>query len=279
MAYELTALLNRCDKEDAEFLLSIIDSSINFTDDKGLAELCAGWIEGEQIPLALNHKIETEIRYLGSNDFAYMRRKLRGDVPAGVSVDEILDDICKLMKIERPSASTLEGRLEIFAGNVVDDQFKKSSLKRQRELIERMGFDEFRRNEIFEKLKNNQDKLLPVLLPMFKGQLSTQVVQGLILSILSQFIGQEAAKRLLIQVAQRIPVVGGALGPLLLAGGAGWLIADLAGPASRKTIPLMLYLGILALRDGPTYDFDAEFRVVPRGDKTMRNLPMEVGIH
>lgn len=264
MAYELTALLNRCTPEDAQFLLSIIDSSINFTDDRGLRELFASWQPGKAMPLELNHKLETEIRYLGSNDFAYMRRKLRGDVPAGVSVEEIIDDICKLMKIGIPLAETLEGRLEIFAGNVVDEQFRKSSPQRQRALIERMGFDEFRRRELWEKLKNNQEKLLPVLLPMLRGALGPQVLQGLILSVLSQFIGREAAKRLLVQVAQRIPVIGAALGPILLAGGAGWLVVDLAGPASRKTIPLMLYLGILALRDGMTQDFDAEFRVLPR---------------
>ena len=265
MPYELTALLNRCTREDAEFLLSVIDSSLNFTDDKGLAELFKNWKSGQEMPLELNHKIETEIRYLGSNDFAYMRRKLAGSVPAGVSVEEIIDDICKLMKIEIPLAHTLEGRLEIFAGNVVDDQFRKSSPQRQRALIEKMGFDEFRRQEIFEKLKKNQDKLLPVLLPMLSGPLGPQVLQGLIISILSQFVGREAAKKLLVQVAQKIPVVGAALGPLLLAGGAGWLIVDLAGPASRKTIPLILYLGILALRDGATQDFDAEFRILSPG--------------
>lgn len=264
MAYELTSLLNRCTREDAEFLLSIIDSPVNFTDDKGLGEMFRRWRPGEAMPLDLNHKIETEIRYLGSNDFAYMRRKLAGATPAGVSVEEIIDDICKLMKIEIPLADTLEGRLEIFAGNVVDDQFRKSSPQRQRTLIEKMGFDEFRRQEIFDKLKNNQDKLLPVILPMLSGSLGPQVLQGLIISVLSQFIGKEAAKRLLVQVAQRIPVVGAALGPILLAGGAGWLIVDLAGPASRKTIPLMLYLGVLALRDGATRDFDAEFRVLPK---------------
>lgn len=261
MAYELTSLLSRCTKEDAEFLLSLIRSSINFTDDKGLGILYERWQPGTKMPIELNHKIETEIRYLGSNDFAYMRRKKRGDVPAGVHIDEIIDDICKLMKIEIPIAATIEGRLEIFAANVVDDQFRQASPQRQRAMIDRMGFDEFRRREILDKLNTGKEKFLPILLPMLSAQRAPQILQALIFSILSQFIGKETAKRLLVQVAQKIPVVGAALGPILLAGGAGWLIVDLAGPASRKTIPLMLYLGSLALRDGTTREFDAEFRV------------------
>ena len=108
MSYELTAILNRCTKDDAKFLIDTIDSYLNITDDKGLKELFASWEGDGPMPRVLNHKIETEIRYLGSNDFAYMTRKLRGYEPAGVSVDEIIDDLCKLLKLEISTAHTLD---------------------------------------------------------------------------------------------------------------------------------------------------------------------------
>lgn len=267
MAYELTVLLNSCEKSDAEFLLTLIDSNLNFTYNSGLAKLCSLWDAGP-MPLPLNHKLETEIRYLGSNDFAYMRRKLAGCVPAGVHVDEIIDDICKLMKIQIPLAETLEERLEIFAANLVDQQFSRLAPERQRALIASMGFDEYRRREVMAKINEKRERLLPIILPLLTSGAGQQIFQGLILSILTQFIGRETARRVLIQAGQRLPVLGASLGPLLLAGGAGWLIADLAGPASRKTIPLMLYLGLVSLRKrNGEMVIEAEVRQLPENDE------------
>lgn len=255
MSFELTEILNRCNRQDVDFLLSLIDSCINFTDGKGLRELYATWDGEIPIPLALNHKIETEIRYLGSNDFAYMTRKLRGQIPAGVSIDEIIDDLCKLLKLDISTASTLEARLEIFAGNLVDQQFAKLPDQRKRDLIDKMNFDRPHREEILNRVIKNKELLLPVILPILGRTVGPEVFQGLIIAILAPFVGLEIAKQLATQIVARIPVLGPWLGPLMIGATAIWSIVDLTGPASRKTIPLILYLGVLCLRDGETGEF------------------------
>lgn len=259
MSYELTAILNRCTKDDAKFLIETIDSYLNITDDKGLKELYESW-EGEgPMPRVLNHKIETEIRYLGSNDFAYMTRKLRGYEPAGVSVDEIIDDLCKLLKLEISTARTLESRLEIFAGKVIDLQFSKLPDERKREILKGMDFEKHHLQEILDRVIDNKEMLLTVILPFLAGKLGPEIIQTLLMSIIARFIGQEAAEKILLVIASRLPMAGAWLNPLLWVGGTGWLILDLLGPASRKTIPLILYLGVLCFRDGETKDFKENF--------------------
>lgn len=251
MSYELTKILNRCTKADTDFLISIIDSYVNFSDDKALKEMNNAWNGEGIIPLQLNHKIETEIRYLGSNDVAYLTRKLRGYVPAGVGVDEIIDDLCHLLKLQITTARTLEARLEIFAGKVVDQQFSKLSPEQQWEILNKMPFDEHHRKEVYNKIIKNKEILLAILLPLF-GKSGAEVLQALILLILKNLIGKEAAALLLKTIATKLPAGGPWLGPALAAG---WTLYDMTGPASRKTIPLILYLGILCLRDGETKEF------------------------
>ncbi|WP_165075159.1 MULTISPECIES: hypothetical protein [unclassified Desulfovibrio] len=257
MSYELTAILNRCTKDDAKFLIETIDSYLNSTDDKGLRELYASWEGDGPMPRVLNHKIETEIRYLGSNDFAYMTRKLRGYEPAGVSVDEIIDDLCKLLKLEISTARTLESRLEIFAGKVIDLQFSKLPDERKREILKGMDFEKHHLQEILDRVIGNKEMLLTVLLPLLKGALGPDIIQALIMSIIVPYIGKEAAEKLLLIIASRLPVTW--FNPLLWVAGTGWVILDLLGPASRKTIPLILYLGVLCFRNGETKDFREDF--------------------
>lgn len=257
MGYELTAILNRCTKDDAKFLIDTIDSYL--TDDKGLKELFASWEGDGPMPRVLNHKIETEIRYLGSNDFAYMSRKLRGHGPAGVSVDEIIDDLCKLLKLEISTAHTLEARLEIFAGKVIDLLFAKLPDEQKREILQGLNFEKTLLQEILDRAINNKEMLLAVILPFLAGKSGPDVIQTLLIAIIGRFIGKEIAEKLLLIIASRLPMAGAWLNPLLWAGGTGWLILDLLGPASRKTIPLILYLGVLCFRNGETRDFKENF--------------------
>lgn len=254
MSFELTSLLNRCTKEDAAFLISVIDSYITPTNDKGLKKLLESWEGDGPMPKVLNHDIEREIRYLGSNDVAYMIRKMRGYDPAGVGIDEIIDDLCKLLKLDISTARTLEARLEIFAGKVIDQEFAKLPDERKREILESMNFEKHHLNEIMEKVIKNKEMLLPVLLHLLKGALGPEIIQALVMSIIARFIGKELAEQLLLILSRyAIPVAW--INPLLWGAGAGWMILDILGPASRKTIPLVLYLGVLSFRNGASKAF------------------------
>lgn len=248
MGYELTSLLNRCTREDAEFLIEIMSGW--GVDGDGLKELLESW-EGEgPMPRVLNHKIEKEIRYLGSNDIAYVTRVMRGYDPAGVGVDEIIDDLCKLFNLEISTAHTLEARLEIFAGKVIDQQFAKLSDEQKREILKKMNFEKHHLNDVMDEIIKKQELLLPVLLQLLKGSLGPEVIQALLMSIIGSVIGKGVAQQTLIQISTKLP-----FGPVFWGLGIGWLILDLLGPASRKTIPLMLYMAVLSFRDGATKEF------------------------
>ncbi|MDX7686134.1 hypothetical protein SJS35_21000, partial [Aeromonas caviae] len=60
---------------------------------------------------------------------------------------------------------------------------------------------------------------------------------------------REAAKALVKEVSKRNPMLN-ALGPVMWVLSGVWLAYDLQGPAFRKTVPICLYLGVVALRDG-----------------------------
>ena len=61
----------------------------------------------------------------------------------------------------------------------------------------------------------------------------------------------EIAEELFKNLAARFPWWAEWLGPIVWGLSLGWLAIDLQGSANRKTIPVLLYLGIVGLRDGP----------------------------
>lgn len=135
-----------------------------------------------------------------------MTRKLRGYDPAGVSVDEIIDDLCKLLKLDISTAHTLESRLEIFAGKVLDKQFSSLSDERKREILKEMGFEKHHLEEILEKVINNREMLLAGLLPLLQGGSGPVVIQALLISIIAPFIGRQAAEAILMQIFSKFAV-------------------------------------------------------------------------
>jgi uncharacterized protein YaaW (UPF0174 family) len=73
-------------------------------------------------------------------------------------------------------------------------------------------------------------------------------------------IGKEAAKHLLAELVKRNPwltTLGPFVGPLLSGGAVAWLAYDIQSPAFRKTEPICMYLGLVALRDGLKHPIEA----------------------
>lgn len=249
MAYELTSILNRADHNDVKLMIDTISSYFNFTEDKKLREMFSEWEDGS-IPIELNRQIEAEIRYLGSNDFAYAKRKLLGENPAGVPMDEILDDICKTLKIKTKRIGSLEKKLESLAKNITEQSFSRLSVEEQIDMLKKMNLKE----EEFEALKNilqSGAKLTVAALAKILGpKVASTIIQGILINMMALFIGKEAAKDLLKIILVRFPWVAVWLGPFVTIAFTGWTIVDIAGPASRKIIPLCLHLACISLRDG-----------------------------
>ena len=253
MSYELTGLIQRCNREDAKLIIATIDSYINFTDDKGLKKMLEQWTMGT-MPISLAQKIEKELRYLGSSDLAYFTRKMRGLEPAGVPVEEMLNDISKVLGVKNKKIGTLESKLEHLACSLVEKTIFKLKPEEQVKLLKGLDISDEVIKKIQEYTKEKGSKLLiPVLIQILGPKLAVEMIEAVVTAVMAQFLGKEAIKQVMKELAKRCPWLIGAgpiIAPLLSAALSGWLVVDLCGPAMRKTIPLLLHLSVVALRDG-----------------------------
>lgn len=254
MGYEATELLLKCDTDDFAMLISQIDSYVNLTSDMELKELLACYKSDPNVnnKTRLAKVVEREIRYIGSADVAYAFRKLfKEEEPSGVSMIEIIGDVSAKLKVKQRPLGSVEARLERLVRLAAEKTFFSMSPEQQRKLFEESGIDREQKNEFFNRLKNNKATLLPLLMSVLGPEITAKLVQGLAVVAISQFIGKEAAKKLIEQLATRFPWWSNWLGPIVWSLSLSWLALDLQGAANRKTIPIMLYLGIVGLRDGP----------------------------
>lgn len=93
-------------------------------------------------------------------------------------------------------------------------------------------------------------------LPMLIEAFNIVIVQGLIKSIIfgtiAKIIGQQLANRLFAFLVGRLPWWVNWIGPAAWTLSIGWTTIDLQGPAKRKTIPIVLYLGLCSMRPDRT---------------------------
>ena len=252
MSYELTTLLMKCKVDDFEFINERIDSYINFTSDSELKKKLGDFKKsaGATERQALAELVEREIRYLGSSDIAYASRHLLGQKPAGVSVHEMVEDVASVLKVKVRKLGSVESKLERLVLAVAEKTFFSLSEADQREMLKRGGAGDDHIDAFLQKLKRNKAAFLPALLTLLGPEITVGLLQGIVIASLSAFLGKEAAKKLLAQLLVKFPWWAEWLGPIVWALSLAWLALDVQGVAYRKTIPILLYLGVVALRDG-----------------------------
>lgn len=248
MDYQITDILQRCTKDDAEFIAITLNSYVNFTDDKGMKEMLSMWQSGP-MPITLAQKFEKEIRYVASSDIAYGARKIRGIEPAGIDIDEMIDDVCTTMKIPVKKVGTIEGKLEYLAKTVIDKTFMEQSPEEQVNLLKKLDISEEQIKKILNDIKVNKEKLIPALIVILGREAAINFAKAILIGIIAAFVGKKTAEQLLKVLISKMPWLA-ALGPIAFLGLTGWTLLDICGPATRKTIPLTLHLGILSLRNG-----------------------------
>jgi len=255
MPYEIEHLLNKCNADDYNVFVGIIDNYLSATDDKKhRSELQAFQRSpSNENRIALNRHIEKDIRYFGSHDVAYAWRWLvGGDEPAGVGIDEVIGDVSGRLKVKQKPFGTTEAKLERLVAGAAEKAFFDLSPEQQRELFQKAGLSDEQQRTFFEQISKNKGMFLPGLLAILGPKLFQEVIMGIVASVLTGFLGRKAAVELLKQLAKRFPWWAEWLGPIVWVASAGWLAFDILGPAYRKTVPSLLYLGIVCLRDGPS---------------------------
>ena len=262
MRNDFKELLDKCDQKDLESLSKMLDGRIPFLMEhkkrKGLVEKskCDKLARSDLIKL-----MDKQIRYYGSADIAYYMRCLlkyrliieEFPLPfwmkdGGVDALEVVKDVCKKCKVSIKYGSSVEANLERLVVAVVDKELSKKSPDEFSEIFEEMGVDREARDSIAKEYlkKAGKTKIIPILLKVLGPEKTLAIISAIAISMLAPFIGRETAKILLKELGRFFPKIQPYLLPISIA----WMVYDLQGPAYRKTIPICLYLGVIALRDG-----------------------------
>lgn len=244
----MQAYLESLEPADLHFLVGIVESPITLTNDSRLRGLAAAMDSGDDPDSrsALAAALDHEIRYLGSSDLAYAFRSLTGG-EAGVPAEEIIRDVSGQLKVPYRGLGTIGDQLAHLAESYATRAFADLPPDEQQRMLEELGVE---RDKAAAFLKRSAGVFaLPVMIEAF----NVVVVQGLIKTIIfgtiARIIGRQLAAKLFAFLAGRIPWWVGWIGPAAWTLSLGWTALDLQGPASRKTVPVMLYLGLCAVRN------------------------------
>jgi len=241
-------LLNVLDAADYRFLAGVIQSDFNLTDDSKIDRLVSALEEDptEENRSAVTRQLESSIRYLGSSEIAYGLRYLTGGEP-GVPFESIVRDVSKALKVTPPSLGTAREQVEHVATEYATQQFSNLSRDEQQKMLEDLGVEK-EKAEAF--LKRSAGVFA---LPALVEAVNIVIVQGLIKTIIfgtiAKLIGQQLANRLFTFLVGRLPWWVSWIGPAAWTLSIGWTTIDLQGPARRKTIPAVLYLGLVSMRE------------------------------
>ncbi len=244
-------ILEKCEYADFEYLSKVLDSYLSFTDDNKRKQLLDKSKSNNAARPELISLIEKQIRYYGSSDLAYLGRFLFiCENEAGVAATELLNDVCKKLKVPIKRGGSIEVRLERLVKAVVEKELQSKSPEELSEAFEDIGVGDADRDLIMDHLKRDgKAAVLPILFEVLGPKVALGIIETIIVTILAQIVGREAAKHLVKELMKRNPWLN-ALGPVLWVISGAWIALDLQGPAYRKTVPICLYLGIVALRDG-----------------------------
>lgn len=233
---------------DYLFLVGLIESNFNFTDDRRLRRLVTE-LEADDTPerrAALNRRLEREIRYLGSSEILYLTRYLSGQEP-GVPFGTVVRDVAKALKVAPPKPGTGREQVEAVVAQYVSSRFAALTPEEQQRMLEELGVE---REKAAAFLKRSAGVFaLPMLIQAFNTIVVEGLIKRIIFGTIARIIGSQLAQSLFRFIAGRFPWWVAWIGPAAWTLSIGWTAVDLQGPAMRKTTPVVLYLGVCSLRD------------------------------
>ncbi len=195
--------------------------------------------------IALCEELEKKIRYLGSSDLAYQFRRVVGQEP-GAELRYIIRDTARFLKIPLADRGTERDLLIRMAQEYAVDVFSKYTHEEQLQILDSLGIE--RKRAIAFLKKTGGIFAAPVLLQAF----GTLVVQGLIKTVLfgwtARLIGMKLATSLFAFLFARVPWWAHTIIPGAWTISIGLTALDLQGPARRKVVPILLYLGLSYIR-------------------------------
>lgn len=232
---------------DYHFLIGIIESPFNLTNDRKLKALLAAFEEDNtpENKAALNLQLEKEIRYLGSSDVAYFVRHWTTGNP-GVTLQEIIRDVARSLKVKLPQMGTDREMLEHVVTRYATMQFSNLPDEEKQKMLESLGVEQERAAAFIKKSAGVF--ALPMLIEAFGSLVVNGLIKNIIFGLIGKIIGHQLAMKLFNFIMGRFPWWVAWIGPVAWTVSLGWTAFDIQGPAYRKTIPVVLYLGLCSMR-------------------------------
>ena len=195
---------------------------------------------------ALTDTLEHEIRYYGSADVPYMARKAFGAEP-GVSFSVIIHDAARKLRVRLTPFSTEREMIAELAQETATQQFASLTSDEQQRLLEDLGIE---RERAVAFLKRSAGVFaVPTMIEAFGIIVVQGLVKTVIFGLIAKIVGAQLAARLFQFLVSRLPWWVGWISPAAWTLSLGWVALDIQGPAMRKTIPVVLYLGLCVLRE------------------------------
>ena len=241
-------LLSILSPADYRFLAGIMESPLNQTDDAEFLSLVTE-LESNDTPEhreAIQTLFEQDFRYLGSSEIMYVFRSLTGS-DKGAPFQEIVRDVARSLKVDASLLGSDRDVVERLAESYATQQFADLPPEEQQKLLEDLGVDAQKARAFLARSAG------VFALPMLIEAFNIVIVQGLIKTIIfgtiARIIGSQLAAKLFTFLVGRMPWWVSWVGPAAWTLSIGWTAFDLQGPATRKTIPVVLYLGLCSLRE------------------------------
>lgn len=240
-------LFDLLEPADYLFVIEVIERDVNLAPDRRLRTLLAAYEEDGDpaVRERLNRQLEREIGYLGSADLAYLVRYATGQEP-GVPFREVVRDVARVIKVSPPRLGTDREQVEAVVEQYVTRQFERMSRDEQQQMLEELGVQ---REKAAAFLKRSAGVFaVPALIEAFGIVVVNGLIKTVIFGTIAKIIGSQLSARLFQFIAGRFPWWVRWIGPAAWTVSIGWTVLDVQGPAYRKTIPIVLYLGLCSLR-------------------------------
>ncbi len=240
-------ILNVLEVADYDFVSALMKNWVNFTDDAEIDRRIRAFEASgsDQDRRHLDQKLEREIRYLGSADLAYFLRYVTGREP-GVSFREILRDVAHSLKVRPDRLGTDREVLVDLVHQYATSQFAELSPDDQQRMLEDLGVE---KEKAAAFLKRSAGVFaLPVMIEAFSAVIVEGLIKRVIIATIAKLLGEQAARKIFLWVAGRFPWWLRWVGPVAWTASISWTAMDLQGPAMRKTVPIVLYLGLCHVR-------------------------------
>lgn len=240
-------LLRSLSVADYEFLVGLIESNVNLTQDVKLRSLLDDVVAvgGDRTRDALARQLDREIRYLGSADAAYVLRYLFGRDPA-VSFRTVILDVASKLEVDLPSLSSERALLEELVKRYASLQFAHMQPDEQQAMLRDLGVG---REQAVAFIRNGATVFtVPTAIQLVDTFVVNGLIKKLVFGGIGSIIGRRRAEQLFGLMAQRFPWWIRWIGPLSWTASIGWALLEVQGPAYRKTVPIVLYLGLCSLR-------------------------------